>query len=105
MRVLVLQAVVKELEREPKELKESVYGALERLERGDRIPMPLCRPLSSIARGLHELRFSYRAGEYRVFYYLKIKDAIYVIHATQKKSQKLESRLIELLKSRIRSVL
>lgn len=104
MRVLVLQAVVKELEHEPKELKESVYGALGRLERGEHIPMPLCRPLSSIVKGLHELRFSYRAGEYRVFYYLKTKDAIYVIHAAQKKAQKLEGRVIELLKVRIRSL-
>lgn len=105
MKVLTLRAVVRELEREPKELKESIYGALGRLERGERIPMPLCRPLSSVIKGLYELRFSYRAGEYRVFYYIKIRDAIYVIHAAQKKNQKMEDRLIELLKSRIRGII
>ena len=92
------------MKREPDEPKQSVYGTLQRLELGEIIPMPLCRPLYSIAKGLHELRFSDRAVEYRVFYYLKIGDAIYVIHAMRKKTQKMEQRVIELLKQRIRNL-
>lgn len=66
--------------------------------------MPVCRPLFSIKKGLYELRFSYQAGEYRVFYYMKIKEALYVIHAMQKKSQKIVPRVRDLLKFRIRSL-
>ena len=105
MGIKVLSAVAKEIRDEPQELKESVFGVLERLEHGETIPMPLCGPLFSVAKGLYELRFSYVAGEYRVFYYVKIGDAIYVIHAMKKKTQKLECRVIELLQKRIGSLL
>ena len=86
------------------ELKESIQGALQRLEEGEKISMPLCCPLPSIANGLYELRFSCKRGEYRVYYFVKIGEAIYVIHAMQKKSQKIPQRVIDLLKARIRSL-
>lgn len=105
MLIKVLPIVAREVEKEPLTLKESIYGVLQQLEKGQAIPVPLCRPLFAIERGLYELRFSYRAGEYRVFYYIKIRDAIYVIHAMQKKRQKIDRRTIALLRSRIRSIL
>ena len=101
MELKILVQVIQEMRHEPPELKQSVYGVLERISRGESIGMPVCRPLSSISRGLYELRISYRAGEFRVFYYIKVKDAIYVIHAMRKKSQKIERRTVELLLSRI----
>lgn len=102
MNLYVLKAVSRELSKEPQELRESIFGVLERLGYGENIPMPLCRPLFSIARGLYELRFSHR--EYRVFYYIKLKEAIYVIHAMRKKTQKIEGRIIALLLDRIRGL-
>ncbi len=104
MKLKVLPQVVREIKNEPIELKQSIFGALGRIERGESIGMPLCRPLPSIARGLYELRLSYQGGEYRVFYYMKLKDGIYVIHAMQKKSQKIERRTNDLLISRIRGL-
>lgn len=104
MELKILPRVVKEIKDEPIELKQSVFGMLERLGRGESIGMPLCKPLFSIAKGLYELRLSYRAGEYRVFYYIRVREAIYVIHAMRKKSQKIERRTMDLLLSRIRSV-
>ena len=104
MDLKVLPAVAKELKDEPQSLKESVLGAFDRLRQGEIIPMPLCRPLFSVAKGLYELRFSYTAGEFRVFYYVKVGDAVYVIHATKKKTQKLERRVVELLRKRIGSL-
>lgn len=85
-------------------MRESIFGALDLLGRGENIPMPLSRPLPSIAKGLFELRFSYSAGEYRVFYYLKVNEAIYVIHAMKKKTQKIEKKVIKLLRTRLRSL-
>lgn len=105
MDVKILHAVARELEKESRELKESIYGVFERLQRGEMIPMPLCRPLFSVEKGLYELRFSCRAGEYRVFYYVKVQDAIYVIHAMKKKTQRIEKKIVSLLKTRIRGLI
>ncbi|MGE4234724.1 MAG: type II toxin-antitoxin system RelE/ParE family toxin [Bacteriovoracia bacterium] len=71
---------------------------------GKNLTMPISRPLPSIAKGLHELRLSSRAGEYRVFYVIRVDDAIYVLHATAKKTQKTNRRTIDLIKTRIRSL-
>lgn len=105
MGLKILPQVVREIGNEPFELRQSIYGTLERIGRGESIAMPLCRPLTSIARGLYELRFSCQSGEYRVFYYIRVRDAIYVIHAMRKKSQKIERRTVNLLLSRIRSLI
>ena len=39
MGIKVLSAVAKEIRDEPQELKESVFGVLERLEHGETIPI------------------------------------------------------------------
>ncbi len=66
--------------------------------------MPISRPLFSVAKGLHELRLSGRAGEFRVFYVIKVADAIYVLHATEKKKQELDKKTADLLKHRMRTI-
>ncbi len=104
MEIRVMRQVAREIEKESQELKESIYSVLNRIQEGERVSMPLCKPLFDISHGLYELRLSYQAGEYRVFYYIKVKEAIYVIHAMKKKSQKLDFKTVALLKNRIRSL-
>jgi len=104
MEIRVMSQVSREIEKEPQALKESIYSVLSRIQEGERISMPLCKALPDIFQGLYELRFSYEAGEYRVFYYIKVKEAVYVIHAMKKKSQKIDLKTIALLKNRIRSL-
>ena len=74
------------------------------LAAGKKLSMPISRPLPLINKGLHELRLSGRAGEYRIFYVIKVDDAIYVIHASSKKKQALDRQTADLLKQRIRSL-
>lgn len=100
----IFSQVAKAIEQEPIDLKKNIYGVLERISLGDKIGMPLCRPLSKIFKGLYELRFSYQAGDYRVFYYIKMAGVIYVIHAMKKKKQPLDLKTIDLLRKRIGSV-
>lgn len=104
MEVKILKQVVREIEGESDVLKQDVFGALERLSQGELIGMPMSRPLPSIAKGLHELRFSDKRGEFRVFYYIKLRDAIYVIHAMRKKKQGIDQKTKGLLQFRIRSL-
>lgn len=105
MKVYVLEIVMKEMKNESGVLKQNIFGVLDKLEQGEKIPMPICRPLFSVMKGLFELRFSDQAGEYRVFYYVKVKGAIYVIHAMRKKTRKIDVKTLRLLKNRIRGLL
>jgi phage-related protein len=100
--IVVVKQAQKELEDAPREVIEDVYALFEDLAAGKHLSLPISRPLPSIAKGLHELRLSFSGGEYRVFYVIRTKDAIYVIHATQKKTQSLDRRAKELLKLRMK---
>ncbi|HLE11021.1 MAG: hypothetical protein A2504_10445 [Bdellovibrionales bacterium RIFOXYD12_FULL_39_22] len=104
MEIVVLKQAKKELKDGPKELMVDIYSLFDDLSHGKSLGMPISRPLTSIASGLHELRLSGRAGEFRVFYFIKIGDAIYIVHACSKKKQSIDKRTTDLLRSRIRSI-
>ncbi len=104
MQIVVLKQAERELKGVPNDVKADVFALFEDLAAGKRLGMPISRPLSSVAKGLHELRLSGRYGEYRVFYVIRIGDAIYVLHVTQKKTEKTNKGTIETIKARLRSV-
>ncbi len=104
MEIIVLKQAEKELRDGPKELMEDIYSLFDDLSQCKTLGMPISRPLPSIAKGLHELRLSSRSGEFRVFYLIKVGDAVYIIHACSKKKQALDKKTADLLKNRIRSI-
>ncbi len=57
------------------------------------------KPMSSVGRGVREIRI-HVLGEWRVLYVAKFADAIYVLHAFQKKSQQTLQKDIELARRR-----
>ncbi len=61
------------------------------------------KPMSGIGPGVKELRI-HAEGQYRVIYVAKFKDAIYVLHAFQKKTQKTRQQDIELAKKRYKAL-
>ncbi len=69
------------------EIFEKYLELVSLLEKGLSIPMPLSRPLSSIYPGLHEMRLKDQTGAYRIFYYIKKHDGIFMIHGFKKKTQ------------------
>ncbi len=76
-----------------------------RLERGHLLSMPLSRPMASIGKGVHELRFRDRSGIYRVIYFI-VEDAhIWLIHAFKKKTQATSQHDIEVAKERLKKVI
>ncbi len=105
MNLIVLKQAERKLKDGPKELMEDIYSLFEELANGKNLGMPISRPLPSISKGLHELRLSGKAGEFRIFYFIKIGNAIYIIHACSKKKQAIDKKTIDLLKTRIRSVI
>lgn len=102
MDLVILKQAKREIRDSPRDVIADIFALFDNLISGKKLGMPISRPLPSIAKGLSELRLSGKAGEYRVFYIIRVDDAIYVLHATQKKTQKMEKRTINLLKSRLR---
>ncbi len=80
------------------------FDAVSLLSAGQILSMPLSRPLANIYPGLHELRIRDRAGQIRIFYYLKKGEAIYMVHAFRKKTQKLPHKEIEIVLRRLKEV-
>ncbi|MEH6517832.1 MAG: type II toxin-antitoxin system RelE/ParE family toxin [Halioglobus sp.] len=62
------------------------------------------KPLKSIGKGVREIRIREAVGIYRVIYVANIDDAVYVIHAFQKKTQKTRKADIDLAKKRIKEI-
>ncbi|MEX0798284.1 MAG: type II toxin-antitoxin system RelE/ParE family toxin [Bacteriovoracaceae bacterium] len=102
MKVVVLEMCKKEMADFPEEVLESFVDAIALLTEGIILGMPLSKSMPSIGNNIHELRFKDKSGIYRVFYVINKKDAIYAVHAFQKKSQKTPKKNIELVKKRIR---
>ena len=62
------------------------------------------KPMPTVGRGVREIRVSGKPGEFRVLYVAKLVDAIYVLHAFHKKTQKTAQRDLDLAASRYRQI-
>jgi phage-related protein len=63
------------------------------------------KPMPGVGAGVREVRIRDEAGAFRVIYIARLPEAIYVLHAFQKKTQKTEKRDIELATARLSAVL
>ncbi len=104
LELTVIKQAQRELKDAPRDVISDVFALFDDLMAGKHLSLPISRPLPSIAKGLHELRLSGRGGEYRVFYVIRVGAAIYVLHATQKKTEKTDKRTIDLIRKRLRSL-
>ncbi|MDA5250275.1 type II toxin-antitoxin system RelE/ParE family toxin [Agrobacterium tumefaciens] len=62
------------------------------------------KPMTSVGAGVREIRIRDEAGAFRVLYVTKIEDAVYVLHAFQKKTQQTAKRDLDLAASRLRQI-
>jgi phage-related protein len=60
------------------------------------------KPMPTIGSGVREIRIRDAAGAFRVIYIATIADAVHVLHAFQKKTQKTAQHDLELAKARLR---
>ena len=58
------------------------------------------KPMSSVGPGACEIRIRDQAGAFRVIYVARFKDAVYVLHAFQKKSPKTSHSDLQLAQQR-----
>ena len=62
------------------------------------------KPMTSVGAGVCEIRIRDESGAYRVMYVARLNDAVYVLHAFQKKTRKTTARDIDLARLRFRSI-
>ena len=58
------------------------------------------KPMPSIGKGVEEIRLRDESGTYRVIYAARLADAVYVLHAFQKKAQATSKRDLDIAKER-----
>ena len=59
------------------------------------------KPLPAVGKGVQEIRIRDASGAYRIIYIAKFEDAVYVLHAFKKTSQRTAMSDIELAKRRL----
>ena len=62
------------------------------------------KPMASIGPGVREIRIRDATGAYRVIYIATFADAIHVLHAFEKKTQKTARRDLDLATARLRQI-
>jgi phage-related protein len=62
------------------------------------------KPFPQIGKGVKEIRVACEDGAFRVFYVVSRPEAIYVLHAFRKTTQKTEKRDVDLAAARFRSL-
>ena len=76
---------------------------LECVQRGEQ-PQDF-KPMPSVGAGVEELRVWDDTGTYRVIYTARLADAVYVLHAFQKKTHETSQTDIDLAKTRFRELM
>ena len=82
----------------PEDAKHDAGYQLELLQSG-REPND-SKAMPSIGKGVEELRVWAESGTFRVIYTARVKEAIYVLHAFQKKTQATSKHGVQLAKQR-----
>ena len=89
-----------DLRRFPREARRKAGLELRAVQRGQE-PTDF-KPIPSVGSGVYEIRI-YVHDAYRVFYVAKFEEAIYVLHAFQKKTQKTAKQDIKIGRERYRT--
>ncbi|HEX7768501.1 MAG TPA: type II toxin-antitoxin system RelE/ParE family toxin [Dokdonella sp.] len=82
----------------PDDAKRDAGYQLDRVQHG--LQPDDFKPMPTIGKGVEEIRVRDDTGAYRVVYTARLADAVYVLHAFQKKTQATSKRDIELAKQR-----
>lgn len=82
----------------PEDARHDAGYQLDKVQRGEQ-PDDF-KPMQSIGKGVEELRVTDESGAYRVIYFARRPEAVYVLHAFQKKTRATPKREIETARRR-----
>lgn len=74
---------------------------LRRLQQGEKLSMPVSKPMPAIGANCHELRINDKIKNWRIVYRID-DDAIIILEVFEKKTQQTPQRIIETCKKRIK---
>jgi phage-related protein len=86
------------IRRFPEPVRHDAGYQLERVQHG--MAARDFKPIPSVGKGVEELRVWGDSGTYRVLYITRFTEAVYVLHAFQKKTRATSERDIELARTR-----
>ena len=87
----------------PSDARQDAGFQLDRVQRGEQ-PDDF-KAMHSIGPGVEELRIREPAGTYRVIYTARLDDAVYVLHAFQKKTRATSREDVALARKRFRDII
>lgn len=90
------------LKKFPTEIKVNIGHELRRLQEG-RAPLN-SRPMSSISTGVFELKDRDKSGWYRVLYFTKVKNRVFVLHSFVKKTAKTSKNDLKIASIRLKNL-
>lgn len=86
----------------PEDAQHDAGYQLEKVQRGEQ-PDDF-KPMPSVGKGVEEIRISDESGAYRVIYLARRAEAVYVLHAFEKKTQATLKRNIDIARKRFAQV-
>lgn len=86
----------------PDDARQDAGYQLELVQRGKQSDDS--KPMPSIGKGVEEIRVRDDSGIYRIIYTARVADAVYVLHAFQKKTQATAKRDIDLARERLKQL-
>ncbi|HEY2859656.1 MAG TPA: type II toxin-antitoxin system RelE/ParE family toxin [Terracidiphilus sp.] len=100
-----IKAALKDFERFTSDAQTRCLSALTFAAEGSKAD--IAKPLTGLGPGIFEIALPFRGDAYRVVYALQLADAIWVVHAFQKKSTKgisTPKRELDLIEGRLKTL-
>ncbi len=94
---------LEELRAFPQGARRAAGMQLDKVQRG--LMPDNWKPMKTVGAGVCEIRAKDEAGIYRVIYIATFAEAVYVLHAFQKKTQKTAKSDLELARSRLKDLI
>jgi phage-related protein len=87
----------------PKDARREAGYQLELVQLG--LPAGDFKPMLPVGKGVEEIRIRDESGAYRVVYTARLEEAVYVIHAFQKKTRTTSQRDVEIARDRFQQLM
>ena len=87
----------------PDDARRELGFQINRLQRG--LDPNDWKPMKTVGPGVREIRVREASGTYRVIYIATLEDAVYVLHAFQKKTQATSKRDLDLATARFKELM